>query len=91
MYRGYLKCIRESMPHNKDDLRDQVRREFRIHARETDAFSAKRNLAEGQRQFEELQQFTGQSNKYTGGESWINIQDNDDPRGRVGTGWPWAK
>eukprot|EP00536_Pseudo-nitzschia_multiseries_P004977 jgi/Psemu1/303018/fgenesh1_kg.89_\ len=90
LYRGYLKCIRDSMPHNQDDLREQVKREFRINMHDTDSFAVKRNLAEGQRQFEELKEFTGQSNKYTG-ESWINIQDPDDPRGRVGTGWPWAK
>mmetsp|Transcript_17404 Transcript_17404/g.40009 ORF Transcript_17404/g.40009 Transcript_17404/m.40009 type:complete len:209 (-) Transcript_17404:2030-2656(-) len=90
LYRGYLKCIRDSMPHNQDDLTEQVRREFRINMHDKDPFAVKRNLAEGQRQFEELREFTGQSNKYTG-ESWINIQDPDDPRGRVGTGWPWAK
>jgi hypothetical protein len=90
LYRGYLKCIRDSMPHNQDDLRDQVRKEFQGNKDDTDSFTIKQNIAAGQRRFEELQEFTGQSNKYTG-ESWINIKDPDDPRGRVGTGWPWAK
>ena len=91
LYRGYLKCIRDSMPHNQDDLRDQVRKEFQVNKNDNDPFAVKRNIAEGQRRFEELKEFTGQSNKYTGEESWINIQDPDDARGRVGTGWPWAK
>mmetsp|Transcript_17163 Transcript_17163/g.42829 ORF Transcript_17163/g.42829 Transcript_17163/m.42829 type:complete len:196 (+) Transcript_17163:102-689(+) len=90
LYRGFLKCIRDSMPHNKEDLRDQVRKEFQMNKSDTDPFSIKQNIADGQRRFEELQEFTGQSNKYSG-ESWINIKDPDDPRGRVGTGWPWAK
>ena len=90
LYRGFLKCIRDSMPHNKDDLRAQVQKEFQINKVDNNPLSVKQNIAEGQRRFEELQEFTGQSNKFTG-ESWINIQDPDDPRGRVGTGWPWAK
>ena len=90
LYRGFLKCIRDSMPHNKEDLRDQVRKEFQMNKTDTDPFSIKQNIADGQRRFEELQEFTGQSNKYSG-ESWINTKDPDDPRGRVGTGWPWAK
>lgn len=91
LYRGYLKCIRDSMPHNHDDLRDQVRKEFQVNKNDNDPFAVKRNIAEGQRRFEELKEFTGQSNKYTGDGSWINIKDEEDPRGRVGTGWPWAK
>ena len=90
LYRGFLKCIRDSMPHNKEELREQVRKEFQMNKSDKDPFSIKQNIAEGQRRFEELQEFTGQSNKYSG-ESWINIKDPDDPRGRVGTGWPWAK
>jgi len=90
LYRGFLKCIRESMPHNQDDLRDQVRKEFQLNKDDTDSFTIKQNISSGQRQFEELKEFTGQSNKYTG-ESWIKTKDPDDPRGRVGTGWPWAK
>ena len=90
LYRGFLKCIRDSMPHNQEDLREQVRKEFQVNKHDTNSFTVKQNIAEGQRRFEELKEFTGQSNKHTG-ESWINIQDPDDPRGRVGTGWPWAK
>jgi len=92
LYRGYLKCIRDgTVPHNHDDLREQVRKEFQSNKNDTDPFAVKRNIAEGQRRFEELKEFTGQSNKYTGDESWINIKDEEDPRGRVGTGWPWQK
>lgn len=90
LYRGFMKCIRDSMPHNKEELREQVRKEFKLNKNDTNSFAIKQNIADGQRRFEELQEFTGQSNKYSG-ESWINIQDPDDPRGRVGTGWPWAK
>merc|ERR1711935_814867 len=64
LYRGFLKCIRDSMPHNKEELREQVRKEFQMNKNDKDPFSIKQNIAEGQRRFEELQEFTGQSNKY---------------------------
>jgi len=24
-------------------------------------------------------------------DSWLNIKDEDDPRGRVGVAWPWDR
>ena len=29
--------------------------------------------------------------KQTDTDSWINIVDEEDPRGRVGVHWPWEK
>ena len=90
LYRGYLKTIRDSMPHNHNDLREQARNEFRRSKNITDPYNVSQAIKEGQRRFDELKEFIGESNKYEG-TSWINIEDPDDPRGRVGTGWPWAK
>lgn len=91
MYRGYLRAINKTMPHNRSDLHEQVRKEFRTHMADTDPFNIQRALAEGKRRFEELQQLTGGDNNNNGGNSWMNIQDDEDPRGRVGHGWPWQK
>jgi hypothetical protein len=90
LYRGYLKTIRESMPHNQNDLLQEVRKEFHANKNTKDPITVQREIKEGQRRYEELKEFTGQSNKYEG-TSWINTKDTDDPRGRVGTGWPWSK
>jgi hypothetical protein len=89
LYRNFFKCIRK-MPHNQSELRNQLRREFKSLKADTNTFNIQRALTEGKRRLEELQEFTGEDNKYESN-SWINIQDPDDPRGRVGRGWPWMK
>lgn len=78
------------MPHNQKDLKEQVQREFKANKADTDPFNVQRALAEGKRRFEELQDFTGNNKKYDG-DSWLNTKDEEDPRGRVGTGWPWDR
>ena len=92
LYRNYLKTIRDTMlpDSNQDDLRHQVRQEFRSQKTLEDPYSVQRAIAEGKRRFQELQEFTGANNKYDG-DSWMKIDDPDDPRGRVGTVWPWQK
>jgi hypothetical protein len=89
LYRNFLKTIRD-MPHNQEDLRLQVRQEFRAHKDLNDPYNLQRALAEGKRKYKELQEFTGSNKKYDG-DSWVNIEDAEDPRGRVGTGWPWQQ
>lgn len=78
------------LPHNQGDLREQVHREFKANKTVTDPYNVQRALAEGKRRFQELQEFTGSNNKYQG-ESWLTTPDHEDPRGRVGTGWPWER
>ena len=89
LYRNYLKEIRR-MPHNHNDLRDQVQREFKANKTVIDPFNVQRALAEGKRRFEELQGLTGNS-KANDGDSWLNTNDEEDPRGRIGSGWPWDR
>ena len=80
------------MPHNQNDLLNEVRKEFHSNKNTIDPITVQRDIKEGQRRYDELKEFTGQSNKYEqDGTSWINTKDTDDPRGRVGTGWPWSK
>jgi hypothetical protein len=89
LYRNYLKAIR-SMPHNQKDLKDQVQREFRANKNDLNPLNIQRALAEGKRRYEELQDFTGNNKKYDG-DSWLSTKDAEDPRGRVGQGWPWLR
>jgi hypothetical protein len=88
LYRNFLKAIR-TLPHNQEDLRTQVQREFGVNKKDSNPFNVKRALAEGQRKYAELQDFCGTKNPSE--DSWINTKDEQDPRGRVGNGWPWSK
>ena len=88
LYRNFLKAIRK-LPHNQEDLRAQVQREFGVNKKDANPFNVKRALAEGQRKYAELQDFTGA--KDASEDSWINTKDEQDPRGRVGAGWPWSR
>jgi hypothetical protein len=88
LYRNFLKAIR-TLPHNQEDLRAQVQREFGVNKKDANPFNIKRALAEGQRKYAELQDFTGAKNPSQ--DSWINTKDEQDPRGRVGEGWPWSQ
>jgi hypothetical protein len=89
MYRNFLKVIRQLPPHNQEDLRTQVQREFAVNKKDANPFNVKRALAEGQRQLAELQDFSGVTDPSD--DSWMNTKDELDPRGRVGEGWPWSR
>ena len=78
------------MPHNQKDLMEQVKSEFKSHKTMTDSFNIQRSLVDGKRRFEELRELTG-SSRNKDGDSWLNTPDKDDPRGRVGLGWPWDR
>jgi len=86
-----------------DELLDEIRREFRAQKHETDPFQRQRAVADGQRRAAELRGLTGEPDdddptkkdaavlQQEDADSWINIVDPEDQRGRVGSGWPWAK
>lgn len=88
LYRNFLKTCKQ-MPHNQDDLQQQVKKEFAANKTLLDSAHIQRELGEGQRRLAELQDFTGRTTP--GEDSWIHIKDDEDPRGRVGTGWPWDR
>ena len=105
MYRNYLKCIRsigegDELSTMKADLLCQVKHEFHSNKKETDQYAIQRALQEGERRYQELQHMvptnkstTGSSSssslQYLEEDSWLNINDPEDRRGRVGQGWPW--
>lgn len=89
LYRDFLKAVK-LMPHNQDELTNQVKMEFRSNQHDHDPFQVQRAMADGKRRFQELQEMTGYK-KQLNADSWLNIKDEEDPRGRVGQGWPWNK
>ena len=62
-----------------------------------DAMAKNMSYVEGERRLRELETTVGfnpprqhpSKELSYDADSWINIQDEDDPRGRVGVQWPW--
>ncbi len=46
---------------------------------------------QGDRKLKELRSIVGYREKENDVDSWLNIQDEEDPRGRVGVSWPWER
>jgi Complex 1 protein (LYR family) len=103
LYRRFLRSVRIVRLEQRnttmaDELLNEIRREFRSQKNETDPFQRQRALADGQRRADELRGLTGEPAVPTStklqqqdADSWMNIQDPDDLRGRVGDVWPWMK
>ena len=83
------------------DLCAEIRHGFRKNQHLTDAMASKSLMQEGRRQLKQLESMADvPPNSSMGGytnrgdeDSWINQKDgdhDDDERGRVGKGWPWA-
>mmetsp|Transcript_37998 Transcript_37998/g.81977 ORF Transcript_37998/g.81977 Transcript_37998/m.81977 type:complete len:233 (-) Transcript_37998:59-757(-) len=83
---------------------EEVRVSFKLGMKkDVDALSKNMAYAEGERRLREIQAMVGystskqsnQSNLMSEGsydaDSWINIKDEEDPRGRVGVQWPWEQ
>jgi hypothetical protein len=47
--------------------------------------------SKGARKLKELRSIVGYQKEEEHADSWLNIQDDEDPRGRVGVSWPWEK
>uniref|UniRef100_A0A7S2K2A3 Complex 1 LYR protein domain-containing protein n=1 Tax=Leptocylindrus danicus TaxID=163516 RepID=A0A7S2K2A3_9STRA len=95
-YRSYLRAIR-CIPED-DAWREQVAREirdsFRLKATETDKLSVTMAVTDGDRKLVQLQSMVGYQQKNDvndsgDNDSWLNIVDEGDQRGRVGMQWPW--
>mmetsp|Transcript_3730 Transcript_3730/g.3866 ORF Transcript_3730/g.3866 Transcript_3730/m.3866 type:complete len:119 (-) Transcript_3730:49-405(-) len=95
LYRDMLReACKVSDDSLKNDLRNQIRTEFKIGKDDTDKVTIKNRLIEGTRQLEQLQAVSNSfiKNSLIDQNSWINVsEDENDIRGRIGDGWPWAK
>lgn len=71
-----------------NDVKNQVKREFRFYYHENDVGLVSVLLKNGGQQLEMLRGMGKNANKL---DSWIGKTDDDgsDERGRVGDVWPW--
>ena len=78
------------------DVAAETRRQFKLSQEETDPLKIKMAIADATNYLETLQgaSRTGAGAGVVGaggGDSWLDIDDPDDKRGRVGTGFPWER
>lgn len=93
-YRGFLRAV-AMIPDEQWSLhaRNEVRNSFAPYKQETDNLAISMAVKEGDRRLGELRSMVGytQSAATADADSWLNIDDKNDPRGRVGLEWPWDK
>jgi hypothetical protein len=91
-YRHFLKCIHcipKEDEQQRQYMRTEVKEQFLSLKDETDALTIQMGIKEGERRLAQLQSMVGYAPTATDDDSWINTPDAEDPRGRVGTEWPW--
>mmetsp|Transcript_22577 Transcript_22577/g.49007 ORF Transcript_22577/g.49007 Transcript_22577/m.49007 type:complete len:187 (+) Transcript_22577:43-603(+) len=93
-YRGFLRAV--SMipdPAFQRSSVEEVRTTFLRYKDETDVMAIQMAVREGERQLEKVRSMVGYVDPRSreDDDSWLNIQDEDDPRGRVGMQWPWQQ
>jgi hypothetical protein len=94
LYRHFLKSVKKNVTGNvplQEDLRQQVRTDFRRNKVIKDHSAISSLIQEANRNLERIKDLnSGSANDHGGTDSWINTEDEDDKRGRVGSGWPWG-
>ncbi len=98
-YRSFLRELRHVDAALRQDLRTQVRTAYRAKVSEASAPARRALLADGQRQLQDLQKYTGvarTAREAAGGvdklpaNTWVGTGEAYDIRGRVGEGFPWG-
>mmetsp|Transcript_29866 Transcript_29866/g.45804 ORF Transcript_29866/g.45804 Transcript_29866/m.45804 type:complete len:139 (-) Transcript_29866:156-572(-) len=91
-YRDFLKAVR-LIPDDVDrkPVHMEVRDTFRKLSYETDELSVEMAIKDGERRLKQVQSMVGHRAATKDADSWLNIDDQEDPRGRVGVEWPWQK
>ncbi len=104
-YRHFLKAVTNLTGQDKVMARSEIQGGFRRVQYETDSLAIQMALKEGQRRLAQVQALVGHTTTHTtaataasttnaafqDADSWLNTPDEDDPRGRVGTMWPWQQ
>eukprot|EP00978_Attheya_sp_CCMP212_P016192 scaffold42226_cov45-Attheya_sp.AAC.5 len=93
-YRAFLRAV-AVIPDTpwRIQAQTEVRTTFRRNASETDRMALKMTVADGARRLQQVRSMVGYKNPQTESDedSWLNIKDEEDPRGRVGVQWPWSR
>jgi len=91
-YRSFLRSIRLiDDTSERQSAFQEVHREFKTHAALKDPLATQMVVTEGERKLKQVQSMVGYSVSVDDEDSWLNTHDPEDPRGRVGTEWPWQK
>jgi hypothetical protein len=90
-YRHYLKAVAlvEDQDH-RQQARQEIKINFRRDSMETDSLSIQMAVKDGERRLAQVQSLVGYT-VHQDEDSWLNIKDAEDPRGRVGNDWPWQR
>ena len=94
-YRGFLRAV-GIIPddHWRSQCKEEVRKTFKLEQNEKDQLRITMAVKEGERKLKDVQSmvgFKGTESQSDDADSWLNIDDEVDPRGRVGTDWPWER
>mmetsp|Transcript_24737 Transcript_24737/g.41242 ORF Transcript_24737/g.41242 Transcript_24737/m.41242 type:complete len:120 (+) Transcript_24737:16-375(+) len=98
LYRHLLKaCKNVDDSSVKSDLIDEIKLEFHTNKELEEKIAIKNAITQGNRSLTQLNDMIGGqnrvygSNAIAGESSWLDTNDCDDERGRVGTDWPWSR
>lgn len=101
-YRDFLQALR-LIPEEKDRIPaiSEVKQNFRRLSFETNAIAIDMAVKDGEQRLKQVQSLVGYEHhtkkkkknnaNNDNDDSWLNIDDKEDPRGRVGTEWPWDR
>ena len=73
------------------DVAAEAGRQFRSSREETDPLKIQMLVADATNYLEAMQGSTRDAGASGGGGSWLDIDDPEDKRGRVGEGFPWQR
>merc|ERR1712232_564503 len=93
-YRGFLRAAdRIDDEKWKHQVKQDIRKEFHRSLNETDRVVISMATKYGDKRLQELRAMVGyeDASAVDDPDSWINIKDEEDPRGRTGVEWPWER
>ena len=91
-YRHFLKALTKLSGQDRTMAVSEVQSNFRRVQYETDPLTIQMAMKEGERRLAQVQALVGHTPAaFQDSDSWMNTPDVEDPRGRVGTTWPWQQ
>ena len=94
-YRDFLRAVGTiSDDHWRRQCQEEVRKTFRLEMNDKDPLRVTMAVKEGERKLKDVRSMVGfqvKEEQSSDADSWLNIKDDIDPRGRVGTDWPWER
>jgi len=70
-------------------MKQEIKDSFDVYRNEDDHWACRMALKDGERKLQSLRSILGHHGNEE--DSWMNIQDEEDKRGRVGKVWPWER